>query len=503
MTKYYKGKVRETNFNEQSYKLDIVKCKVNGTMKYFLSDRTSKDLYSFFKNYSSDELEKLDQEIYELTTIKADEYKKRQYTNLLSKAFKLNANLNPSSEKLIIYYQKVYDKDGNEYAREYVTNAIIPVNSQYNNYEIEFYNPGKYDGEEVIFFDKENGETYYISDGYLTDRRGSFLTPSIDTGKLRKLIFGEETSLQVGKRDVTLTVAKVNYYKFVVFPQMIFPNLKIQNIVVNETIATPLEIQDFKELISGPRGTRNKSEYEQQVKKCASSNYLGEDFDYFDVSPTYKRIKEDNVTKAMQDLEYRLSKLKTISKANYALCNEQYQQILSGKVLNEGICEKILLLQNKVDLVLLCGAGDFNGLFECIKAYIKQYLDNIKTGNKSFLSIKDLDIIIEGLLSAKKESNYLEINSILKYISLLYFFVMYEKCDSITVSMLENSYASDNIKRIIIAISELKEEKIIKYVPDNLFDISNVYELMDLIKHIEFNEYKDENCNKLIKKIQQ
>ena len=60
----------------------------------------------------------------------------------------------------------------------------------------------------------------------------------------------------------------------------------------------------------------------------------------------------------------------------------------------------------------------------------------------------------------------------------------------------------DNIKRLIVIISILKDSNIIKNMDNNLFDIENISELMNFIKSIELNTLGEDKANELIKKIQ-
>ena len=80
---------------------------------------------------------------------------------------------------------------------------------------------------------------------------------------------------------------------------------------------------------------------------------------------------------------------------------------------------------------------------------------------------------------------------------------MYENKDILNSNDLNNSYISNNIKRILVIIDVLHEEGIIECIPNSIYDINDVEELLEFIKKIKFSDSIDKTGELLIKRIQQ
>ena len=206
----------------------------------------------------------------------------------------------------------------------------------------------------------------------------------------------------------------------------------------------------------------------------------------------------------MQELEYMLIKLKTISEDDYKIINDEYQSILKQEdddlTLNPLVLSTIVSLQNKAKLAYLCNGGSSKQINDYLEKQVELYLDNCKNNPdaKTKITISDIDNITEKVLKAKSNYSYKEKNDILRHLALLYFFEVYENKDTVTTNELANSYITNNIKRIITIISVLLDEGIIKDISSDMFIVDNLDKLIELIKGIEIRISK----NELIKKIQ-
>ena len=150
---------------------------------------------------------------------------------------------------------------------------------------------------------------------------------------------------------------------------------------------------------------------------------------------------------------------------------------------------------------MMCSGSSPKEIIDFLKNRITQIINNYKNGIKNTVNLKEMDSITHKIISNSKIDPQ-DLNDILKYISVLYFFILYDNVDYLNLDDLNNSYVMDNIKRLIVIISILKDSNIIKNMDNNLFDIENISELMNFIKSIELNTLGEDKANELIKKIQ-
>ena len=514
MAKYYKGNIIKVNsFNESIYKLNIVIIGNKNKKGYVLED-SSKKAYLYFKKYSAEKLEEITNDLLKLTTVDGTIEKKMEYDDLFKDAFKMNAD-NVLGTNII--YEKIYDEDGNSYGKELITGDIFPINSKYSDYNISYESDSK-----KVFLDKETGMSYVLdntlfnlADWSVIDAHGEkYKITDTERFNLNTAIYAEdEHSVFINNRYIILRPVYPKCFLIKITPRMTFPaNQRIEYTIAGEEIANELEVNNYvNKLESGFGKRKRKKEFINEIRKMNLSNYLGDNIVFVKNGVVKERIKEETITKEMEELEFLLLKLKGVSEEEYNKINDEYNDTLSHDKtdelsLNPLTIKTIITLQNKANLAYICHGGNSKKILEYLEEKISIYLNNYVNGSKdkTELSISDLDKITENFLSSKNSYSYKEQNEILRNIALLYFFEIYENINVLTSNDLVNSYVMDNIKRIIIVIGVLKDEGIISNVSNMIYDITNIDELLEVIKKIEFSDsIKEEVNNKeLIKRIQ-
>ncbi len=509
MAQLFKGNIiNTTNFQESVFNLNIAHC---GNKDYVLSD-SSKRVFLHFKKYNDYDIDKVLKELITLTGSNYIDEVKYKYDELLKNILKMNAD-NVFGQSII--YEKIYDEEGNSYAKEIISGEIFPINSKYTNYDIIYDNSI----DKEIIFDKDKGMWYTLfrEDNYcyLIDSTGKkSLIDKYDYNDLAgSYDSSKEHRIYMSGQRLSLYIATYKNYIFKVTPKMIFPNnQRIEYVVAGEEIANEIEINKYlNQVDTGFMRKKKKKEFIQTIKKCSLSNNLGENIKFVSKEIVKTRISEGCITKEMEELEFILSKLKSVSPQEYQIIYDEYKSILNhdsnaGLTLNPLSIQSIITLQNKANLAYICHGGNSKRILEFIEKQSIIYFNNFKNGikEKTELSIGELDKLCESFLYTKNSYSYSEQNEILRNLSLLYFFEIYENKDVLTGNDLINSYILDNIKRIITIISVLKDEGIIKEIPNTLFEVKNIDELLDLIQKIEFNKLEDISEKELsfVKKLQ-
>ena len=453
---YYKGKIIETkDFYAKLYKLvinDYGPEVAYGLIvsNYSINDSTSKVLLDYFK-YTKDSLTELTKDLDTINSSYITKELKDKYDKLFIDIIKPNANDEHGQE---IIYEKIYDDDGNAYAKELITGTLIPINNKFTDYSVSY----------------KRDEKHY-------------------------------------------TYSKEIIYEIWIKPEMKFPSDKrIDFVVANEELANEIEVDKYKRCTK-KRFFHRKNIDIESIKFVGKSNYLGDNISFTTEKEKVfrERLKEGEISKELQELGFLLSRLKSVSEDDFNVINEEYKAFLKHKPdeLNiDGLPMKTIIdLQNKAKRAYYCNSGDCKHVIEHLDKQVNIYLNNYINDSqvKTELSISDLDNITEYILSNKNNYTFQDQNDILNHIALLYFFELYENKDNLSIDDLSNSYANDNIKRIIIGISVLYEEKIIKDLPGMLYEISTIDELLNAIKKIEFNSREEvkEKANQFIKRIQQ
>lgn len=514
MTKYYKGNIiSTTSFNELVYKLNIVITGNKYKKGYVLEDSSRKALL-YFKKFSAEKLNEITKDLLNLTTVDGTLEKKMEYDNLFKDVFKMNAD-NVVGTSII--YEKIYDEEGNSYGKELITGDIFPINSKYSDYNIIYESDST-----KVFLDTETGMSYVLdnklynlAEWHVTDAHGvTYKITDTEHFNLNTAIYAEdEHSVFINNHYIILRPVYPKCFLIKITPRMIFPsNQRIEYTIAGETIATELEINNYVDKLESGFGKRKRKKiFVNDIRKKSLSNYLGDNIVFVKNGILKERIKEENITKEMEELEFILLKLKSVSEEEYNKINSEYNDVLNHDKtdelsLNPLTIKTIITLQNKANLAYICHGGNSKKILEYLDEQIIIYLNNYLSNNKETteLSINDLDKITENFLSSKNSYSYKEQNEILRNLALLYFFELYENKDIINSNDLVNSYIMDNIKRILIVISILEEEGIIINLSSIVYDSNNIDELLELIKRIEFNSSDNikDKCQQLIKKMQ-
>ena len=280
----------------------------------------------------------------------------------------------------------------------------------------------------------------------------------------------------------------------------------------NEQIANEIEVEKYLNEFKGFYKNFRKKAFIKLINNKAQSNYLGDNLNFVNDILLKERISESNLTKEMQELEFLLYKLKTIAPNDYDILSHEYHDIINNENtqlnINPLSINTIVSLQNRARIAFFCHGGDSKRILEYLRNQTGIYLEKYKNQEscKTEISITDLDRLCTYFLNEKNNYSYKEQNEILKHLALLYFFEIYENRDIINSNDLINSYACDNIKRMLVIVGVLHEVGIIKNIPTNFYDISNMDEFLEYIRTIEINScdiiLEDTNF-KLVKKLQQ
>lgn len=503
MAKYYKGNIIDVNsIPSSTFNFNI------DEKNYRVLDDSSKELYSYFKEYFSDDIKKIDRNLKELCRDKLSKEDKKIYDEMFINAFKMNAN---NLEGTSIIYEKIYDEKGNAYGKELISGCVFPINSKYSEYDIS-YEEGSV---RKVYYDKESGKVYSleskyraIAKFYLVDSSGEkYEISDRSHSELNVGIFTDaEHSIYFNNRSHRLFVRYPDCYTIKVSPKMIFSDdQRIECVIAGEKIANELEINNYIGKFSSGFGKRKrKREYIDKINDICFSNYLGDNVTFVTDVIKKERVTEEVMTKEMQELEFSLARLKSVSKDDYLRLNDEYQKVLNhdnkGLNLNPLAIKTIISLQSKVELAFICNGGNSKRIIEYLNKQANVYLEKYRYNSNVDigLTITEIDKICENFLNSKSNYSYREQNEILRNVAMLYFFALYENKDILNSSKLENSYVLDNIKRIITVISVLSEENVIKPIPNTLYDIVSLDELLDFIKKIEFN-IEEVKSNVLVK----
>ncbi len=496
------------NYN---YALNIIKIIPKYKLSFHLLGNTSHSAFLHFKKYSSKELEKLIDLINGIISFDANEDEKNELNKTMINIFRPTVDSSLSGYPII--YEKLYDQEGNSYGKEIITGAIFPIKTKFSEFEVS-YSLKKMD---KVYYDIDNKEGYFFCLGsasehydYLIDFKGD--KHRVDGSKVKYLWQTEIEDIIFDSKVHTMTVCEEpTSFNICLTPKINFAyNQRVEYVLGGETLANDLEINNYlTRFDTGFGRKKRKRDYENKINNYALSNCLG-DINFVASDNVIKdRVNESTITKEMQELEFLLYKLKSVSKEDYEKLNKEYHDILNqddnGLHLNTLSLNSIVLLQNKAGLAYMCHGGNSKQIIAYLEDQANKYLENYNNGSfdKTEISIKDLDQLSEHFLSGKNSYTIKEQNEVLRCLSLLYFFEIYENKDILNNNDLENSYIVDNIKRILVIIDVLHEEGIIKNVPSSLYNIRNTDELLEFIKKIELNDIIEETGLMLIKKMQQ
>ena len=507
MEKFYKGDIISTHsFDDYTYYIKLAKINPDHKEVYHILGTSSPKAYAYFNKYTSDNLKKLQTLINNIITFDATDEEKQDLDKFMKSLF------HPTTENrhgFPIYYSKLYDEDGNEYGKEIITGSIFPIRTKYSDFDVSY-------SSEVInkvYYDIDNKQGYTLDGSHFIDsKKGWHQLTSHNLSEAINLLSPHTSYIYFDNVIHNMTVCEQPVaFKIRLTPKMIFsPNQRVDYVIGGDDIANEREVNSYIEAYCGGLfKKRNMKSYERRMKEYELSNYLG-DITFTDNNVMAKElVDESNMTKEMQELEFILYKLKSVSPEDYERLNKEYREILepddSQLKINMLSINSIVSLQNRAKLAYACHGGDSKNIISHLETQIDSYLNSYNNSlvEKTEVTISDLDKLSEYFLNSKNSYSIKEQNEILRCISLLYFFEMYENKDTLEIKDLENSYIINNIKRILVVIDVLRDEGIIKNVPNSLFDISNIEELLEFIKKIEISDSIETKGESLIKRIQQ
>ena len=510
MTKYYKGNI--INIKElpkYNYSLNIARIIPRYEESYRLLGNTSHNAFLYYKKYSSRDLKKLVGLMERIMSYDVIDEEKKELDNTMIKIF--NPVFDNSVSGYPIIYEKLYDQEGNQYGKELITGSIFPIKNKYSNFDVSYSSIKM----QKVYYDLDNNMGYIFSSkdmyDYLIDFEGNKYI-IYDGEKIRYLWQADVKEIFFDSKNHNMTVCDNPYsFNICISSKIIFPkSQRVEYLLGGEILANELEVNNYiNRFETGFYRRKRKRQYEDKIKNYALSNYLGDINFVLNEDIVKNRVSESNITKEMQELEFLLYKLKSVSKDDYELLYKEYNELLNQNEdelhLNSLSINSIVLLQNKASLAFMCHGGNSKQIIAYLENQVNNYLVNYNNGSldKTEISIKDLDRLSEYFLNGKNSYTIKEQNEILRCLSLLYFFEIYENRNVLNSNDLSNSYIADNIKRILVIIDILHEEGIIKSVPNSLYMIKSSDELLEFIQGIELNDLINEEALTLIKKMQQ
>ena len=136
--RYYKGKViSQLTCFAKKYTLGFDHIGFEDK-SYVLNILTSVELYRYFE-HRKDDYEKINTGLREICISKGN---KEELDNLFLSIVKPDINTVDGS---LIYYEKLYDNNGNCYGKELLTGLLFPIKYSYDDYDIS------YDSNKVLF----------------------------------------------------------------------------------------------------------------------------------------------------------------------------------------------------------------------------------------------------------------------------------------------------------------------------------------------------------------
>ena len=517
MTQYFKGNIINVNkLPDYNYSLNIIGTNPHCKARYDLLDNTSHKALLYYRKYSSNELKKLADLFKRIITFNEEKGEKEELDKTMIDLFYQSTD---NVLGISVIYERIYDENGNMYGKELITGVVFPINMQYSSFDVSY----SLKKMENVYYDINNSKGYYLKEAnikklndycyYLIDFNGNKYGISYDQYKKLKFMdhYDSEYVCFDDKCHEMVFCDTPLSFNVCLSPNMTFlSNQRVEYVIGSSMIANELEVQEYISRFNNGFGKKKrKRDFKDIINNMFLSNYLGEINFVSNNDIIKERVSESTITKEMQELEFLLLKLKSVSIDDYNLLNKEYLEILNQDDsllhLNTLSINSIILLQNRAELAFLCHGGQSRRILKYLEDQVNIYLDNYNEGiiEKTRITLDDLDKLSNYFLNSKNSYTIKEQNEILRCLSLLYLFEIYENKDILNTLDLKNSYVADNIKRILVVIGVLHDVGIIKEIPNSLYDISDLDEFLDFIKKIEFNDILETKGNELIKKIQQ
>ena len=199
----------------------------------------------------------------------------------------------------------------------------------------------------------------------------------------------------------------------------------------------------------------------------------------------------------MEDIEFLLVKLKEYNQVAYQKYHRQYEELFSSQQLKINTVTIGYLESLKTNILISLKLGKNQGFsfIEYLNKLKNEYLCYfiLSKGEKTTLTIKDIDELMEMFLKTKEDYNPIKRRIIIRNLALLYLFELYENIDAITELDLQDSYINDFLKTILVCLETLKEKDVL----DDTFVIHLQEEItldivLDIIKNIKFKKHDEE-----------
>lgn len=412
-----------------------------------------------------------------------------------------------------IIYEKMYDKDGNAYARELITGLVFPLGLSGNvNYDIDY----QMNGNKDVLFD-QNACMAYIPNVYTEGYDEHISNTLIDmiTGYEKRVEFSKKlyeclNDDEYGQQYRVKNLYDSEYYSMSkeqawIFMVHITPKVKnsakrIDFLTCNEQIANEIEVNEYLRKYKKALFNRRRKYFIEGLKRRSQVNNLGElslntSKNNSAIKPKVivpkEQLRESQETSQMAELDFLLARLKNTSIEAYERILPKRQAINQTVPISDAMLKKIISLQSEIIFEFSKANLDNKQVINYLKRQIEFYLDNHKNGfhaKTSAITISELDDLYKNIIK-QRSTDFTSQNDILGHIATLYFFELYENRDTLTSEELANSYVEENIKRIITVIYTLLWENVIILSKGFLFDDSNLNldTLLALIKQIRFN----------------
>ena len=394
--------------------------------------------------------------------------------------------------RLSLIYEIICDEDDNLYAKELLTGVIFPIMGK-KTVEYSIVSKGKH-----RFISNMDGEDRYIE--FIS---GAFENKYGKTWYCRESDLKDDCFYAYPDREYEYMMHSDHFYwkhyakEYAIQTQFdyVFSNLQRgECYILNGGNANELEIDEYKRKYQKERRPlfkRNFKSFQDKVRDYAKLNVFDKE-----ITPKQEEVHErksvNELGRIMDDIEYSLLKLKNHSDTLYNKYSKVYEELCSNDGLKHGTLDKSTLESLKAGILL---SLEFDGnkgmnILDYLEYMKNEYLENTLNNMdiKTKITINDLDRIMELYLQTQDEYDLIIQRKIIRNISLLYFFEIYENKDNLDDFDLEKSYIKEVLKTILVCIDMLRDKGLLE--KNILIDLSNptLKDVLELIKNIEFKK---------------
>ena len=339
-------------------------------------------------------------------------------------------------------------------------------------------------------------EVKTVSSAIVTD--GKLISESTATKKIIDEFYFDDNAYFNKTYGYTFYVSqflKTKYLKFANHSYVIRVLYEKERIPNRPWYEKPLNIKIYLKDVNDKESYKKAKKIARNLKNEFTERHTWKKIEFEHVDNLSEiRMEENPITHEMQELEGLLIKLKSLSIEEYNVLNSEYTNLLKHDnhilTLSTISLANVVSLKNKVEFAILNYSDNITSVLD---KRISLYIYNLRLNNKfKMMSIKEIDDLFKYYLNNKDYYSSVLLNDILKKLCFLYVLVIYQNRNNISYNELNNSYAADNVIRMICTIDSLYEEGIITNVPSKICEIKDLDEFLELINIIQIVPIKNE-----------